>query len=253
MVASGWFRLAHARYALQWSHRIPPLAWVSVTRPGSDVRALLAPLARDRAGMARLRAFLATETRDVTRLADVEVLDRVALRLTQGRALLLREPEQRDWPIATPEAEVREDSALGPAPEVTWIEIELLDERSHPVAGEPYRIELPDGTSRTGRLDDRGTARLQHIDPGTCRVSFPERDRGDFFPLDEDPRPWIEIALLEDDGTPVAGARYRVEVEGGETREGLLDARGFARCDGLAAETVKVSFPDYDRQDVREV
>jgi len=59
-----------------------------------------------------------------------------------------------------------------------WIEIELFDEDGRPVAGEPYRIVLPDGTAvASGTLDDKGWARVDHIDPGTCRVSFPNRDK----------------------------------------------------------------------------
>jgi type VI secretion system secreted protein VgrG len=59
-----------------------------------------------------------------------------------------------------------------------WIEIELLDEEGNPVPGEPYRITLPDGaTVASGTLDDKGWARVDHIDPGTCQVTFPNLDK----------------------------------------------------------------------------
>ena len=59
-----------------------------------------------------------------------------------------------------------------------WIEIELLDEEGNPVPGEPYRITLPDGTTvASGTLDDKGWARVDHIDPGTCQVTFPNLDK----------------------------------------------------------------------------
>ena len=59
-----------------------------------------------------------------------------------------------------------------------WIEIELLDQDGNPVAGEPYRITLPDGTTlASGTLDDKGWARVDHIDPGTCKVTFPRLDK----------------------------------------------------------------------------
>ena len=57
-----------------------------------------------------------------------------------------------------------------------WIEIELLDEDGNPVTGEPYRITLPDGTTADGTTDSKGHAREEHIDPGNCKVSFPNLD-----------------------------------------------------------------------------
>jgi type VI secretion system secreted protein VgrG len=59
-----------------------------------------------------------------------------------------------------------------------WIEIKLLDEDQNPVPGEQYRITLPDGeTVAEGTLDDKGSARVDGIDPGTCQVSFPNLDK----------------------------------------------------------------------------
>jgi type VI secretion system secreted protein VgrG len=65
----------------------------------------------------------------------------------------------------------------------SWIEIELLDQNKKPVAGEPYRITLPDGqTLAEGTLDDKGQARVEGIDPGTCKVTFPQRDKRSWKP-----------------------------------------------------------------------
>lgn len=58
-----------------------------------------------------------------------------------------------------------------------WIEIELLDESGAPVPSEPYQIELPDGTMTEGCTDDRGRARVDGIDPGNCKISFPNLDQ----------------------------------------------------------------------------
>jgi len=58
-----------------------------------------------------------------------------------------------------------------------WIEIELLDEFGKPVPDESYRIELPDSTVTEGSTDDRGRARVDGIDPGNCKISFPNLDR----------------------------------------------------------------------------
>jgi hypothetical protein len=58
----------------------------------------------------------------------------------------------------------------------TWIAIELKDKKGRPVVGEPYRIELPDGRVVEGTLDAVGCGGVDHIDPGTCSLSFPRLD-----------------------------------------------------------------------------
>lgn len=64
-----------------------------------------------------------------------------------------------------------------------WIEIELLDADGKPVAGEAYRVTLPDGTTvADGTLDDKGRARVDNVDPGNCRVSFPNLDEETWEP-----------------------------------------------------------------------
>jgi type VI secretion system secreted protein VgrG len=66
-----------------------------------------------------------------------------------------------------------------PAPQQTgkksWIEIELVDDAGMPVPGEQYRITLPDGsTLAEGTLNEKGCARIDGIDPGSCKVTFPK-------------------------------------------------------------------------------
>jgi type VI secretion system secreted protein VgrG len=63
---------------------------------------------------------------------------------------------------------------------LSWIEIELVDEEGQPVPSEKYLIELSDGTKKEGMLDSEGHARVDGIDPGTCKVSFPNRDAKDW-------------------------------------------------------------------------
>ena len=60
----------------------------------------------------------------------------------------------------------------------SWIEIELVDDAGNPMPGEPYEVTLADGTTvAKGTLDERGFKRIEGIDPGTCRVTFPRLDK----------------------------------------------------------------------------
>jgi type VI secretion system secreted protein VgrG len=64
------------------------------------------------------------------------------------------------------------------SPEKThWIAIELIDELGKHVPYEDYRITLPDGTVIEDSLDKKGRAKITGIDQGTCKVSFPNRDK----------------------------------------------------------------------------
>lgn len=57
-----------------------------------------------------------------------------------------------------------------------WIEIHLLGEDDVPIAGERYRVVLPDGRVIEGRLGPDGLARIDGIPGGRCTVSFPRMD-----------------------------------------------------------------------------
>jgi type VI secretion system secreted protein VgrG len=63
-----------------------------------------------------------------------------------------------------------------PAKKPSWIEIELVDDKGKPVAGEAYKITMPDDSVREGTLDGKGFARVGGCDPGTCKVTFPLLD-----------------------------------------------------------------------------
>jgi hypothetical protein len=60
----------------------------------------------------------------------------------------------------------------------SWIEIEMVNQDDRPVPGKHYRITLADGeTVAEGTLDPKGFARVDGIDPGTCKVTFPDLDK----------------------------------------------------------------------------
>ncbi len=59
----------------------------------------------------------------------------------------------------------------------SWIEIKLVGEDDEPIAGEKYKITLPDDTVAEGTLDNKGFARVEGFKNGTCKVSFPKFDK----------------------------------------------------------------------------
>jgi uncharacterized protein (DUF2345 family) len=62
----------------------------------------------------------------------------------------------------------------------SWIAIQLVDEDSNPVSGMRYQITLPDNTVEEGTLEADGTARVDGIDPGSCKITFPDLDQDDW-------------------------------------------------------------------------
>jgi hypothetical protein len=62
------------------------------------------------------------------------------------------------------------------------IEIELIDTEDQPVAGEVWELVLPDGSKRSGQLDDKGYALITAVPEGNCKFTFPRLD-GDVWSL----------------------------------------------------------------------
>jgi type VI secretion system secreted protein VgrG len=60
----------------------------------------------------------------------------------------------------------------------SWIEIELVDEEDNPVPRQRYKVTLPDGkTVAEGTLNEKGYAKISGIDPGSCKITFPNLDK----------------------------------------------------------------------------
>lgn len=58
-----------------------------------------------------------------------------------------------------------------------WIEIILVDAEGKPMPGVKYRITPPGGTPKEGRLNEHGQAGLYQIEPGNCKITFPDLDK----------------------------------------------------------------------------
>jgi hypothetical protein len=60
---------------------------------------------------------------------------------------------------------------------------------------------------------------------------------------------WIEITLVDMEGKPVPGVRYRITLpDGGEPQEGTLNEFGQAGYYEIEPGTCTVTFPDLDAQ-----
>jgi hypothetical protein len=62
---------------------------------------------------------------------------------------------------------------------------------------------------------------------------------------------WLEIVLRDQDGDPVPGERYQIQLDDGTVEEGVLDGSGTARVDGIEEGTCLVCFPDIDASEWR--
>jgi hypothetical protein len=107
--------------------------------------------------------------------------------VARGRLTLVRTPSVKiryGWTKA--ERAEPEAPELPPAeiPKTEhWLEIELVDDLGNVVPNEKYRVTLPDGRVREGRLNAQGRARMDDVPPGVCEVGFPDIDASEWGPL----------------------------------------------------------------------
>jgi uncharacterized Zn-binding protein involved in type VI secretion len=61
-----------------------------------------------------------------------------------------------------------------PDPQKTWVEIEVAFADGAPMSLEYYRVEAAGNVVREGWTDANGKLRLEGLDPGDCKISFPD-------------------------------------------------------------------------------
>ena len=147
--------------------------------------ALLRRMRLDPAATQSLRGMLVAEMGAVVRrLADSMVVEEAAKRIESGRWSLsvVDAPQIRSVGVPTGEAGGGGGKGGGSSSNAltdnkkTWVEVELLDKNKRPVKGMAVELTLPDGSIEKGTLSDKGSFRKDGIDPGTCKVRFPDLD-----------------------------------------------------------------------------
>ena len=132
--------------------------------------------------ISRFREYLARYSwqEENARLTDHQTMERLAVLLHSRRVVVVvREsrtggaPAPRDLTLAPPFPLSERRRRVEKARVKTWIAIELKDSDGNRMAGEKYKLTLPDGRIQEGHLDGMGMARVSEIDPGECDVSFP--------------------------------------------------------------------------------
>ncbi|MEN6426758.1 MAG: type VI secretion system tip protein VgrG [Phycisphaerales bacterium] len=68
---------------------------------------------------------------------------------------------------------------------------------------------------------------------------------------DSQKKSWIEIELVDEEGNPVPGERYEVQLPDGSVAQGCLDHEGKARVEGIDDGNAEVRFPDLDNRSVQ--
>ena len=122
----------------------------------------------------------APKTPEAADLADFgEMKEIKAEQIAKGEGKYGSNPVKKHKPKTAAEKTDEDQAAQeeDPAPE-SWIEIKLVGEDDEPIPGERYSITLPDGeTVAEGTLDEKGEARVEGIEKGDCRVTFPDLDQ----------------------------------------------------------------------------
>jgi hypothetical protein len=133
--------------------------------------------------MESLRKIAGKTISGLNRMTDHEVIRAIAHETARGNVKFLKRgssftgrnsrlPDQAAQEGTLPPQSQTEDKK-----ETAWIEIKLLDMNGDPVPDEKYEIELPKGAKVSGKTDAQGMARHTGIDPGTCKVTFPDLDK----------------------------------------------------------------------------
>jgi hypothetical protein len=233
-----------------------------------------------REAMPVLRRLLADGCRHlrVAELEDDQVVECLARALAEGALCILARAEPpniviHEWlapgKVAAP--------VLGPLPEpeISWIEVEVVDETDRPVPHVVFQLLGSGGVLVDwGATDAEGVSRIGRLDAGEYTLVFPDHDEELLRPIavrapapqgESRPMPaaapaplppaasapslgtgWILIEVVDELGAPVSGVRYEVRSDEGVVRAGVTSAESVVWIEGLAIADCEITFPDLD-------
>ncbi len=58
----------------------------------------------------------------------------------------------------------------------SWLEFSVTDEDGKPLGGHRYRLEHPDERTTEGVVGEDGKVRVEGVEKGKCKISFPDLD-----------------------------------------------------------------------------
>jgi hypothetical protein len=158
-----------------------------------DLRAakdFLGPIARDPLSFPDLRRIAQGLAPGAPMREIDEVVARVAAALVDGRIAFRR--VQMDLPAGEamnrPEPKDGGGEGDGSGVELTWIEVRLLDAAGSGVSGQRCVVVAPDAQRHEVYTDSLGTAKVQGIPSGACKILYPDIDPA-ALPKTEAPQP----------------------------------------------------------------
>ncbi len=77
-------------------------------------------------------------------------------------------------PINVDPVAANASSNAEPQGPLSWVGVELVDDKGKPVPNEAYKVKLTDGTVQEGTLDDQGKARIEGVKDGNVEIAFPD-------------------------------------------------------------------------------
>ncbi len=72
------------------------------------------------------------------------------------------------------EEEAKRESAKKDTANDSWIAFTVVDRDNNPLIGQKYRLETPDGKVHEGITDGKGNVRVEGIQQGSCKITFPD-------------------------------------------------------------------------------
>lgn len=111
--------------------------------------------------------------------AGAVTVNNAAGALQQMQKKVLKNAAQRGTPFCEKCAKAKAlATQVGNRP--GWVEFTLVDPDNQPIANERFKIEMPDGAYAFGVTNDQGKVRIEGFDPGTCKVTFPDKDASEW-------------------------------------------------------------------------